>query len=169
MNIRHKLYKKVVIGYKLNRNVLLNEEDKKQGCSQPIDTVDFLKEKPIKGWIAAVDFPVLLFRQVFKNKDGSQGILYGVCSDPECDAEALKATRGKRGKVEVFHKTLKSNTAMAKSPGHTVLTQSNPLFMSIDSAFRLEVLANKRHLNHFEWRVKLYLSAQNHHSRHFSP
>ena len=144
---------------KSNRKVSLSEEDKKQGRSQRIDTVDFSEEKPIKGWIAGVDFPVLLFRQIFTNKDGSKGILYLICSDLECDAEALKAIYKKRWKVEVFHKTLKSNAAMAKSPSHTVLTQSNHLFMSIYSAFRLEVLSNKLNLNHFELRAKLYLSA----------
>ena len=46
-----------------------------------MDTVDFTEGKPVVGWIAGVDFPVLLFRQVFKNKDGSTGILYLVCSD----------------------------------------------------------------------------------------
>ena len=144
---------------KSNRKVSLTEEDKKQGRSQRIDTVDFSEEKPVIGWIAGVDFPVLLFRQVFTNKDGSEGTLYLVCSDLECDAEALKAIYKKRWKVEVFHKTLKSNAVMAKSPTHTVLTQSNHLFMSIYSAFRLEVLAHKVNLNHFELRAKLYLSA----------
>ena len=159
MYIRHECDKHFVMASKSNRKVSLSEEDKKQGRSQRIDTVDFSEEKPIKIWIAGVDFPVLLFRQVFTNKDGSKGILYLICSDLECDAEALKTIYEKRWKVEVFHKTLKSNAAMAKSPSHTVLTQSNHLFMSIYSAFRLEVLANKLNLNHFELRAKLYLSA----------
>ena len=159
MFIRHDCDKHFVMATKSNRNVSLSEEDKKQGRSQRIDTVDFSEEKPIEGWIAGVDFSVLLFRQVFTNKDGSKGILYLICSDLDCDAEALKAIYKKRWKVEVFHKTLKSNAAMAKSPSHTVLTQSNHLFMSIYSAFRLEVLANKLDLNHFQLRAKLYLSA----------
>lgn len=159
MYIRHECDKHFVMACKSNRNVSLTLEDKKEGCSQRIDTVDFSEDKPIRGWIAGVDFPVLLFRQVFKNKDGSKGILYLICSDLECDAEALKAIYKKRWKVEVFHKTLKSNAAMAKSPSHTVRTQSNHLFMSIYSAFRLEVLTNKLRLNHFELRAKLYLSA----------
>jgi hypothetical protein len=159
MYIRHECDKHFVMACKSNRKVSLSLEDKKKGCSQRIDTVDFSEEKPIKGWISGVDFPVLLFRQVFKNKDGSKGILYLICSDLECDAEALKAIYKKRWKVEVFHKTLKSNAAMAKSPSHTVRTQSNHLFMSIYSAFRLEVLTNKLRLNHFELRAKLYLSA----------
>lgn len=125
---------------KSNRKVSLSEEDKKQGRSQRIDIVDFSEEKPIKGWVAGVNFPILLFRQVFTNKDGSKGILYLICSNLECYAEALKAIYKKRWKVEVFHKTLKSHAAMAKSPSHTVLTQSNHLFMSIYSAFRHEVI-----------------------------
>ena len=111
------------------------------------------------GWIAGVDFPVLLFRQVFKNKDGSTGILYLVCSDLDCDGEALKTIYQKRWKVEVFHKTLKSNAAMARSPAHTVKTQSNHLFLSIYSAFRLEVLSLKLQMNHFQLSAKIYMSA----------
>ena len=147
MYIRHEFDKHFVMASKSNRKVSLSVEDKEQGRSQRIDTVNFSEGKPIKGWIAGVDFPVLLFRQVFKNKDGSKGILYLICSDLDCDAEVLKTIYKKRWKVEVFHKTLKSNAAMAKSPSHTVLTQSNHLFLSIYSAFRLEVLANKHHLN----------------------
>ena len=110
------------------------------------------------GWIAGVNFPVLLFRQVFKNKGGSTGILYLVCSDLDCDTETLKAIYKKRWKVEVFHKTLKSNVSMAKSPAHTVRTQSNHIFLSIYSAFRLEVLSLKIKLNHFQLRAKIYMA-----------
>ena len=77
-------------------------EDKRQGPSQRIDTVNFTEDKPIKGWIAGGDFPVLLFRQIFKNKDDSVGILYLVCSDLDCDGEALKTIYQKRWKVAVF-------------------------------------------------------------------
>ena len=159
MYIRHDCNKHFVMASKSNRKVSLSEEDKKKGRSQRIDSVNFSEEKPIKAWFSGVDFPVLIYRQVFTNKDGSKGILYLLCSDLECDAETLKAIYKKRWKVEVFHKTLKSNASMAKSPAHTVLTQSNHLFMSIYSAFRLEVLASKLKLNHFELRAKLYLSA----------
>ena len=143
---------------KSNRKVSLSLEDKQQGRSQRIDTVDFTEDKPIKGWIAGVDFPVLLFRQVFKNKDDSVGILYLVCSDLDCDGEALKTIYQKRWKVEVFHKTLKSNASVAKSPAHTVRTQSNPIFLAIYSDFRLEVLSLKLQMNHFQLRAKIYMA-----------
>ena len=131
MFIRHACNKHFLMAMKSNRKVSLSEEDKQQGRSQRIDTVDFTEGKPVKGWIAGLDFPVLLFRQVFKNKDGSTGILYLVCSDLDCDGETLKTIYQKRWKVEVFHKTLKSNASMAKSPAHTVRTQSNHIFLSI--------------------------------------
>ena len=159
MYIRHECDRHFIMAGKSNRKVSLSEEDKKQGRSQRIDSVNFTEEKPIKAWLSGVDFPVLIDRQVFTNKDGSKGILYLLCSDLECNAETLKAIYKKRWKVEVFHKTLKSNASMAKSPSHTVLTQSNHLFMSIYSVFRLEILTSKLKLNHFELRAKLYLSA----------
>ncbi|WP_371924833.1 transposase [Endozoicomonas sp. SCSIO W0465] len=154
MFIRHDCNKHFLMAMKSNRKVSLSLDDKLQGRSQRIDTVDFSEDKPVQGWIAGVDFPVLLYRQVFKNKDGSTGILYLVCSDLDCDAETLKAIYEKRWKVEVFHKTLKSNASMAKSPAHTVRTQSNHIFLSIYSAFRLEVLSLKVNLNHFQLRTK---------------
>lgn len=91
MYIRHDCDKNFVVACKSNRKVSLSEEDKKQGCSQRTDSVDFTEDKPIKVWLAGVDFPMLLYKQVFKNKDGSKGIIYLLCSDLECDAEALKA------------------------------------------------------------------------------
>ncbi|MCL6271296.1 hypothetical protein M3P05_15325 [Sansalvadorimonas sp. 2012CJ34-2] len=122
--------------------------------------MDFAENKPVTGWIAGVEFPVLLFWQVCKSKDGSTGILYLVSSDLGCDAESLKTIYKRRWKVEVFYKTLKSNAAMAKSPAHTVRTQSNHVFLSIYSVFRLETLSLKLNMNHFQLRVKIYLSAQ---------
>ena len=135
---------------KSNRKVSLSQEDTFQGYSQCIYTVDFSEDKPVQGWLRGVDFPVLLYRQVFKNKDGSTGILYRVCSDLDCDAETLKAIYKKRWKVEVFHKALKSNTSMAKSPAHTMRTQSNHIFVSIYSTLKLEILSLKLKLNHFQ-------------------
>ncbi|USE39121.1 hypothetical protein [Endozoicomonas sp. SCSIO W0465] len=63
MYIRHDCDKHFVMACKSNRKVSLSEEEKKQGRSQRIDSVDFSEEKPIKAWLAGVDFPVLIYRQ----------------------------------------------------------------------------------------------------------
>jgi hypothetical protein len=158
-HIRKKCNKHFIMALKSNRQISLSEEDKKQGRTQRIDSLDFSEEKPIKGWLSGVSFPVLLFRQVFKNKDDSEGILYLVCSDLNCDDDKIKTTYKKRWNVETFHKTIKSNAAMAKSPAHAVRTQSNHIFLSLYSAFRLEKLSIKSKLNHFQLKGKLYLKA----------
>jgi len=61
--------------------------------------------------------------------------------------------------VEVFHKSLKSNAAFAKSPAHTALTQANHLFASIVTVFKLACLSIHKKLNHFALKSKLYLKA----------
>lgn len=157
--VREDLGKHFVVALKSNRTVALSLEDKKQGRFVRIDQLPGLGQKPIQAWLKGLDFPVLLSRQVFTNKDGSTGILYLACSDLDCDQAAIEAIYQKRWKVEVFHKTLKSNAALAKSPTQRVRTQGNHVFLSIYAAFRLECLSIKHKLNHFALRAKLYLKA----------
>ena len=102
---------------------------------------------------------MLLVRQVFKNKDGSIGLLNLVCSDLTCDGEKVTTIYKKRWKVEVFYKSLKSNAALAKSPTRRVTTQNNHVFMSIYAVFKLECLNIKHKINHFALRAKIFLQA----------
>jgi hypothetical protein len=61
--------------------------------------------------------------------------------------------------VEEFHKSLKSNAGLAKSPTRTVITQNNHIFMSIYAVFKLECLKIKHKTNHFAMRAKLFIKA----------
>jgi len=157
--VREELGKHFVVALKSNRTLAVTLEDKKQGRFTRIDQLTWPEQKTIKAWLKGLDFPVLLSRQVFTNKDGSTGILYLACSDLDCDQAAIEAIYQKRWKVEIFHKTLKSNAALAKSPTQRLRTQSNHIFLSIYAAFRLECLSIKHKLNHFALRAKLYLKA----------
>ena len=157
--VRHDLGKHFVVALKSNRTVALTLDDKRQGRFIRIDQLSWPEQEPIQAWLKGLDFPVLLSRQVFTNKDGSTGILYLACSDLDCDQAAIQTIYQKRWKVEVFHKTLKSNAALAKSPTQRVRTQGNHVFLSIYAAFRLECLSIKHKLNHFALRAKLYLKA----------
>ena len=79
--------------------------------------------------------------------------MFLACSDLTCDGETIETIYQKRWKVETFHKTLKSNAALSKSPTRRVRTQSNHCFMAIYAAAQLEGLSP----NHFGSR--LYLKA----------
>ena len=130
-----------------------------KGISLQIDSLQWSSQELVRGWLKGLDFPVLLHRQVFTNKDGSTGILYLACSDFDCDVTNEEAIYQKRWKVEVFHKTLKSNTALAKSPTKSIRTQNNHIFMSIYAAFQLECLKLKHRMNHFALRNRIYVTA----------
>ena len=157
--IRHRLDKHFIVALKANRTVALSKEDKLQGRFSRIDALSWSEEKPLLGWIKGLDFPVLVHRQVFTNKDGSTGTLYLACSDLDQQALGIETIYQKRWRVEVFHKTLKSDAALAKSPTKRVRTQSNHVFMALYAAFRVECLRIKHHLKNHALKTKLYVKA----------
>ena len=142
-----------------NRLVALTEEDKKEGRFVRISQLELTDQQAVRGWLKGFPQEVLLVRRVFTNKDGSIGLLNLVCSDLTCNGEQVATIYQKRWKVEEFHKSLKSNTGLAKSPTRTVTTQNNHVFMSIYAVFKLECLKIKHKVNHFALRTKLFLKA----------
>ena len=123
--IRHDLNKHFVMAIKSNRTVAISEKDKAQGRFTRIDSLSWSSQKLVRGWLKGLDFPVLLHRQVFTNKDGSTGTLYLVESDFNCNVSRLEAIYKRRWKVEVFHKTLKSNTGLANSQNFRLCNGTN--------------------------------------------
>ena len=128
----------LIIALKSNGTAALSCETKLQGGFHRIDTLDLPEGQPSRGWLRGLDFPVVLLRQVFEERDGRAGTLYLTGNDLGGEGETIKAVYQKRWKVETFHKTLKGNAALAKSPEKTARTQSNHCFMAIYSACRLE-------------------------------
>ena len=73
---------------------------------------------------------------------------------------SIEAIYQKRWKVEVFHKNIKSNTGLAKSPAKKEKTQSNHIFMSLLATAKLEGMSIKKGLTTFGLKMKLYIKAQ---------
>jgi len=59
-------------------------------------------------YIKQLDFPILISKQVFKNGDGSTGVLYLVSSDLSLTYAQITTIYKKRWKVEEYHKSLKN-------------------------------------------------------------
>ena len=102
---------------------------------------------------------VRLVRQIFKSQDSSTGILHLVCSDLTCGYDTITPTYKKRRQVEMFHKSLKSNTGMAKSPTQTLRTQSNYVFVAIYVVFKLKCLSVRSKINLFALQFKLLINS----------
>ena len=157
--------KHFIAALKDNRLIALSEEDRQNKRFVRVDELDFPEQTTVRGWLKGYAKEVLLVRQVFKIKDGSTGILHLVCSDLTCDYDAITTTYKKRWQVEVFHKSLKSNANLAKSPTRTLRTQSNHVFMAIYATFKLECLSITNKLNPLALCRKLLINAS--HSAYF--
>ena len=60
-------------------------------------------------------------------------------------------------KIEVYHKSLKQNTSMGRSPTKTIDTQANHFFASILAFIKLEKLTLRLGIGHFRLKAQLYL------------
>lgn len=157
--VHYKLKKKFVAALKGNRTVALSKQDKLNGKFTKVEDLDLQTNQTYEVWLRGLDFPVLLVKQVFTNKDGSQGVLYLVTNDLSLDFQAITTIYNKRWSVEVFHKSLKQNASLEKSPTKYEVTQANHIFAAMIAYCKLELLKFKEGTNHFALKQKLYLKA----------
>lgn len=61
--------------------------------------------------------------------------------------------------VEEYHKSLKQNASLERSPTQTETTQTNHFFAALCGYIKLERLKIKTKKNHFALKSKLYLKA----------
>lgn len=153
------LKKELVMPIKGNRKVALSVSEKQTGRYQRVDTLELEALTPITVYLEEVPFPLLLVKQVFTNEDGSTGVLYLVTSDTTLDSNGITALYQKRWNVEPYHKSLKQNASLEKSPTQTVTTQTNHFFAALCGYIKLELLKADTKLNHFALKSKLYLHA----------
>ncbi len=157
--VKRTLRKEFVMPIKANRKVALSKADQQQGHFVQVETVALEAKAVVHVWLEEVDFPLLLVKQVFVNEDGSTGILYLVTSDTTLTYDQLTTLYRKRWPVEPYHKSLKQNASLEKSPTHTVTTQTNHFFAALCGYIKLELLKQSTKLNHFALKAKLYQRA----------
>ena len=159
MFVKHDIKHDFVMPVKTNRKVALSLDDKKQGRYVRVDELVLEPDTVTTIYLEGVDVPLLLVKQVFKNGDGSIGILYLVTSDLKLTYDEITTIYQRRWNVETYHKSLKQNASLSKSPTKTVITQSNHVFASMCAFIKLEMSKVSTKTNHFALKAKLYLSA----------
>jgi len=148
-----------VMAIKGNRKVALGLDDKLKGKYVKIEALPLENDAIIYVWFEQVGFPVCITKQVFKNEDAGEGILYLVTSDLSLTYEQVTSIYQKRWKVEEYHKSVKSNASFAKSPTKREKTQTSHFCAAILAYVKFEVLKLKHSKNHFALKEKLYLNA----------
>lgn len=153
------LNKLFIIGIKSNRTVALSAKDKLNGQFQQVRSLDLEAGQSKTVYLKGLQFPVQLLKKVFKNEDGSTGVLYLVSNDLSIDSDRLYKVYQKRWRIEEYHKSIKQNASLTKSPTRTVRSQSNHVFAAIVAYVKLEKLRIQSNLNHFAIRYKLIIRA----------
>jgi hypothetical protein len=157
--VKTTLKKDFIMPLKSNRKVAVSLSTKRNGQYQKVDALELEPMQPVTVYLESVPFALLLIKQVFTNEDGSTGILYLVTSDTTLSGEGLATIYQKRWNVEPYHKSLKQNASLEKSPTQTVTTQANHFFAALCAFIKLELLKGSTKLNHFALKAKLYLQA----------
>lgn len=157
--IHNDLQKSFIIGIKSNRTLALSQNDAINGRYQQVRTLELEEDIAHTVWLRGLDFPVRLLKKIFKNENGSTGVLYLISNDMLSSAERLYEVYQKRWRIEEFHKSIKQNASLAKSPTRTVKTQFNHIYASVIAYCKLEMLKIKTHLNHFAIKYKLIIRA----------
>jgi len=147
-----------IFAIKANRKVALTKEDKENGLYINIKSLK-LEGSVMSVYFEQLDFPVVISKQVFKNEDGSTGILYLASSDLSLAYDQVTTIYKKRWKVEEYHKSIKSNSSFAKSPTRTETTQISHFTASIMAFVKLERLKIRTNQNHFAMKNRLLLQA----------
>ncbi len=159
MFIKQDCEKEVICPIKANRQAAISLEDKLNGRLQAVATLEIETNTEQEIWLEGVDFPLTLVKQVFTNEDASVGVLYLISSDKTLLKDQLTTIYQRRWNVEVYHKSLKQNVSLAKSPTQTEKTQTNHFFAALCGYIKLEMLKVETKTNHFALKTKLYVNA----------
>ena len=157
--IHYDMNKKFIFGIKANRLIALSKEEAKKSQHQNLNTLPIKDGEKRIVWVKDLFFPVALIVKVFKNEDGSTGTLYLVTNDLESSADRIYEVYQKRWRIEEYHKSIKQNASLEKSPTKVVKSQKNHIFASIIAYCKLEFLKSKTHLSHFGMKYMLLVKA----------
>lgn len=155
----HDLCKHFVGAIKDNRKVGLVDGDGKTGAYKSVSQQELQPDVVYKVRMESVPFDLFLVKKVYKNMDGSTGVVFLVTSDGGLDAEQIFQLYQKRWKVEESHKSVKQNVGIAQSPTKMERSQKNHLFASMWGLVQLEKLKIAHKKNHFALKHKIYLTA----------
>lgn len=153
MEYIHRMNRKFIFGCKTNRMVKFDKVWHK------LRDLPLADEQVIYCYIKDVNFPVAITKKVFTNADLSTGEIYLISNDLELSGSDLYSVYQKRWVIEEYHKSIKQNAALAKSPTKVIKTQSNHIYCSILAFVKLEKLKIASTLNHFALKTKLFINA----------
>jgi hypothetical protein len=163
--------KKYIFAIKSNRRLFLTKEDREKNLGSRLSELELEDETALPFFINNVDHQVYITKKTFTNGDGTRGVLFLVSNDSESSGSDLCSIYHKRWGIEVFHKSVKNNTSLAKSPAAKSCAQKNHIFCSFYGYLKLERAKEKEKKNHFKMKrdiqILMLKSCRNHYKESF--
>lgn len=144
---------------KSNTQVAVSEHDRQRGIFVEITTLGLEPGTVRRVFLRSVKQSVAICRDVFINKDNSVGELFLLTTDFTQSYQSIISTYQKRWEVETYHKDLKQNASLERSPARAIDRQSAHLFASVCAFAKFEHLKIKEQKNHFALKGQLYIKA----------
>ena len=144
---------------KSTTQVALSESDRRHGIFVEINTLGLEPGTVRRVFLRSVKESVAICRDVFINKDNSVGELFLLTTDCSQSYQSILSTYQKRWEVETYHKDLKQNESLERSPARAIARQSAHLFASVCAFVKCERLKIKENKNHFALKGQLYIKA----------
>ena len=147
-----------IMPLKVNRKVSLHDPSNPENREYvSVESLKLQEDKPVKVWLKGYSKPLLLAKQVFKNKDKSTGILYLVASDLTASYSCMTIAYQRRWAVETYHRSLKNNTSVCAFPTKTIKTQCNHIYASVMAFVKLEIISIKKAVSQYALKSQVYL------------
>lgn len=142
-----------------NRKVALVGENGVAGQFKSVSQQEIQPGVVYKVRMESVPFDLFLIKKVYKNMDGSSGVVFLVTSDGDLTADEIFQLYQRRWKVEESHKSVKQNLGIAQSPTKMERTQKNHLFAAMFGLVPFEKLKINFNMSHFAMKRKIYMAA----------
>ena len=150
---------KFILGIACNRLVAANRADAKSKTYTRLDDLGLNDGETRKVYLKDISFPVVVTRKVFKDGDNIQGEIYLVTNDLSLLSDCIYNIYQRRWDIETYHRSLKQNASLTKSPTSTQKTQTNHIGLSLIAYSRLEGLKILQKNNHYAIKRKLLIAA----------
>lgn len=151
--------KQFICPLKSNRKIALSKAEKLQGQWHKLQNLELETNTVYVIYLEGLEAPVQLIKQIFTNEDGKTAVQYLISSDRKLSVDDIMTNYQRRWRVEEYHKSLKQNVSLERSPTQTETTQTNHFFAALCGYIKLERLKIKTKQNHFALKSKLYLKA----------
>ena len=148
-----------ILGIPSNRLVALSFKDAKTGNYDNLKNLGLKDGEARKVYLKDIPFPVVVTYKVFKNEDGSQGELHLVTNELTLSGDQIYDIYQKRWSIETYHRSLKQNASVGKSPTKVKRTQTNHVCLALLAYSKLEQLKVSTDNNHDAIKRQLLIAA----------